>query len=80
MNLVNKFCYVNLPIISSVNEGTGNGMAKSLLDSVGDPCTITNAVLAIIRGFELVTTVTIDMISFYCVDVNINFALNAVRP
>ncbi|KAH1218093.1 Sphingosine kinase 1 [Glycine max] len=28
----------------------GNGMAKSLLDSVGDPCEVANAVLAIIRG------------------------------
>ena len=31
----------------------GNGMAKSLLDSVGDPCTVPNVVLAIIRGFKL---------------------------
>jgi len=30
--------------------GTGNGMAKSLLDSVGDPCSAFNAALAIIRG------------------------------
>ncbi|KAG5116903.1 hypothetical protein JHK84_043016 [Glycine max] len=28
----------------------GNGMTKSLLDSVGDPCTVPNVVLAIIRG------------------------------
>ncbi|KAK2393447.1 Sphingosine kinase 1 [Trifolium repens] len=35
-----------------VPAGTGNGMAKSLLDSVGDPCTIANAVLAIIRGHK----------------------------
>ena len=28
-------------------------MAKSLLDSVGDPCEVANAVLAIIRGFNL---------------------------
>lgn len=27
-------------------------MAKSLLDSVGDPCAVANAVLAIIRGFN----------------------------
>ncbi|KAF3451560.1 hypothetical protein FNV43_RR07655 [Rhamnella rubrinervis] len=33
-----------------VPAGTGNGMAKSLLDSVGEPCTASNAVLAIIRG------------------------------
>uniref|UniRef100_A0A2N9GPW4 YegS/DAGK C-terminal domain-containing protein n=1 Tax=Fagus sylvatica TaxID=28930 RepID=A0A2N9GPW4_FAGSY len=30
--------------------GTGNGMVKSLLDSVGYPCTAPNAVLTIIRG------------------------------
>lgn len=35
-----------------VPAGTGNGMAKSLLDSVGDPCAIANAVLAIIRGHK----------------------------
>ncbi|XP_017434185.1 sphingosine kinase 1 isoform X2 [Vigna angularis] len=33
-----------------VPAGTGNGMAKSLLDSVGDPCEVANAVHAIIRG------------------------------
>ncbi|XP_022142216.1 sphingosine kinase 1 isoform X2 [Momordica charantia] len=33
-----------------VPAGTGNGMAKSLLHSVGDPCTACNATLAIIRG------------------------------
>ncbi|PQQ07253.1 sphingosine kinase 1-like isoform X1 [Prunus yedoensis var. nudiflora] len=33
-----------------VPAGTGNGMAKSLLDSVGEPCTASNAILAIIRG------------------------------
>ncbi|PON70961.1 Diacylglycerol kinase, catalytic domain containing protein [Parasponia andersonii] len=35
-----------------VPAGTGNGMAKSLLDSVGLPCTASNAVLAIIRGHK----------------------------
>ncbi|XP_009376260.2 sphingosine kinase 1 isoform X1 [Pyrus x bretschneideri] len=35
-----------------VPAGTGNGMAKSLLDSVGEPCTPSNAVLAIIRGHK----------------------------
>ncbi|XP_061367679.1 sphingosine kinase 1-like [Gastrolobium bilobum] len=35
-----------------VPAGTGNGMAKSLLDSVGDPCAVANAVLAIIRGHK----------------------------
>ena len=34
-------------------SGTGNGMAKSLLDSVGEPCIASNAVLAIIRGCTL---------------------------
>ncbi|CDO99625.1 unnamed protein product [Coffea canephora] len=33
-----------------VPAGTGNGMAKSLLDSAGEPCTPANAVLSIIRG------------------------------
>lgn len=32
------------------NAGTSNGMAKSLLDSVGESCTAFNATLAIIRG------------------------------
>ncbi|XP_062013271.1 sphingosine kinase 1 isoform X1 [Rosa rugosa] len=35
-----------------VPAGTGNGMAKSLLDSVGEPCKVSNAVLAIIRGHK----------------------------
>lgn len=30
--------------------GTGNGMVKSLLDSVGEPCKAPNATVAIIRG------------------------------
>lgn len=33
-----------------LNAGTGNGMAKSLLDSVGAPCKASNAIFAIIRG------------------------------
>lgn len=33
-----------------IPAGTGNGMAKSLLDSVGEPCTAFNATLSIIRG------------------------------
>ena len=33
-----------------LDAGTGNGMAKSLLDTVGQPCTALYAVLAIIRG------------------------------
>ncbi|XP_050369477.1 sphingosine kinase 1 isoform X2 [Argentina anserina] len=35
-----------------VPAGTGNGMAKSLLDSVGEPCKVSNAVLSIIRGHK----------------------------
>lgn len=34
-----------------LHAGTGNGMAKSLLDAVGEPCRPTNAILSIIRGF-----------------------------
>ncbi|RDX65566.1 Sphingosine kinase 1, partial [Mucuna pruriens] len=35
-----------------VPAGTGNGMAKSLLDSIGEPCAVAHAVLAIIRGHK----------------------------
>ncbi|KAK3188101.1 hypothetical protein Dsin_027662 [Dipteronia sinensis] len=35
-----------------VPAGTGNGMAKSLLDYVGEPCKASNAVLAVIRGHK----------------------------
>ncbi|XP_028788685.1 sphingosine kinase 1-like isoform X1 [Neltuma alba] len=41
-----------------IPAGTGNGMAKSLLDSVGDPCTAANAVLSIIRGHKRSLDVT----------------------
>jgi len=30
--------------------GTGNGMAKSLLHAAGETCSVSNAVLAIIKG------------------------------
>ncbi|XP_051125379.1 sphingosine kinase 1-like [Andrographis paniculata] len=33
-----------------IPAGTGNGMAKSLLDSCGEPCAASNATLLIIRG------------------------------
>lgn len=33
-----------------MHAGTGNGMVKSLLDSVGEPCKAPNATVAIIRG------------------------------
>ncbi|KAJ0017834.1 hypothetical protein Pint_10726 [Pistacia integerrima] len=35
-----------------MDAGTGNGMVKSLLDSVGEPCKASNATLAIIRGHK----------------------------
>ncbi|OIT40233.1 PREDICTED: sphingosine kinase 1-like isoform X1 [Nicotiana attenuata] len=35
-----------------IPAGTGNGMAKSLLDAVGQSCTACNATLAIIRGHK----------------------------
>ncbi|PHT56019.1 hypothetical protein CQW23_04505 [Capsicum baccatum] len=35
-----------------IPAGTANGMAKSLLDSVGESCTAFNATLAIIRGHK----------------------------
>ncbi|KAK3431665.1 hypothetical protein EUGRSUZ_E03468 [Eucalyptus grandis] len=38
--------------IGIVPAGTGNGMVKSLLDSVGEPCTASYATLAIIRGHK----------------------------
>ncbi|KAK7327963.1 hypothetical protein VNO77_22057 [Canavalia gladiata] len=53
-----------------VPAGTGNGMAKSLLDSVGDPCTVANAVLAIIRGQKRqldVATITQGEIRFFSI-------------
>ncbi|XP_075523171.1 sphingosine kinase 2-like isoform X3 [Primulina tabacum] len=38
--------------IGVVPAGTGNGMAKSLLDSNGEPCAASNATLAVIRGHK----------------------------
>ncbi|KAF3320967.1 sphingosine kinase 1-like isoform X1 [Carex littledalei] len=43
----NKAIKVPLGIIPA---GSGNGMAKSLLDSSGEPCSISNAVFSIIKG------------------------------
>ncbi|XP_050214395.1 sphingosine kinase 1 isoform X2 [Mercurialis annua] len=40
---------IKMPL-GMVPAGTSNGMAKSLLDSVGEPCKASNAVLSIIRG------------------------------
>ncbi|XP_038711547.1 sphingosine kinase 1-like isoform X2 [Tripterygium wilfordii] len=56
--------------IGVVPAGTGNGMAKSLLDSVGQPCTAFNAVLAIIRGHKRsldVATILQGEIKFFSV-------------
>ncbi|PWA78599.1 ATP-NAD kinase-like domain-containing protein [Artemisia annua] len=38
--------------LGAIPAGTGNGMIKSLLDSVGEPCTPVNAILAAIRGHK----------------------------
>ncbi|GKC10602.1 ATP-NAD kinase-like domain-containing protein, partial [Tanacetum coccineum] len=38
--------------LGAIPAGTGNGMIKSLLDSVGEPCTPANAILAAIRGHK----------------------------
>ncbi|XP_026410518.1 sphingosine kinase 1-like isoform X2 [Papaver somniferum] len=35
-----------------VSAGTGNGMVKSLLDEIDEPCSVSNAMLAIIRGHK----------------------------
>ncbi|KAK6917469.1 Diacylglycerol kinase, catalytic domain [Dillenia turbinata] len=42
---------IKMPI-GVVPAGTGNGMAKSLLDSVGEPCSAVNATVAIIQGHK----------------------------
>ncbi|KAM7254909.1 hypothetical protein ACFE04_020150 [Oxalis oulophora] len=42
---------IKMPI-GIVPAGTGNGMVKSLLDSVGLPCTPSHATMAIIRGHK----------------------------
>lgn len=42
-----------LHVLYLVYSGTGNGMAKSLLNSVGEPCKASYATLAIIRGSDL---------------------------
>uniref|UniRef100_A0A7N0V086 sphingosine kinase n=1 Tax=Kalanchoe fedtschenkoi TaxID=63787 RepID=A0A7N0V086_KALFE len=42
---------IQMPI-GMIPAGTGNGMVKSLLDSVGEPCTPLNASLSIIRGHK----------------------------
>ncbi|XVF87573.1 hypothetical protein PTKIN_Ptkin18bG0131100 [Pterospermum kingtungense] len=42
---------IKMPI-GMVPAGTANGMVKSLLDSVGEPCSASNAILAVIRGHK----------------------------
>ncbi|KAL9669799.1 hypothetical protein QQ045_007348 [Rhodiola kirilowii] len=42
---------IQMPI-GMIPAGTGNGMVKSLLESVGEPCTPLNATVAIIRGHK----------------------------
>uniref|UniRef100_A0A803LPM9 DAGKc domain-containing protein n=1 Tax=Chenopodium quinoa TaxID=63459 RepID=A0A803LPM9_CHEQI len=42
---------IKMPI-GVIPAGTGNGVAKSLLDSVGDPCSAVDATVAIIRGHK----------------------------
>ncbi|WOL18089.1 hypothetical protein Cni_G26882 [Canna indica] len=53
-----------------IPAGTGNGMAKSLLDSVGDFCSVPNATFSIIRGHKRsldVATVMQDEKKFFSV-------------
>ncbi|KAK1260891.1 Sphingosine kinase 2 [Acorus gramineus] len=60
---------IKLPL-GIVPAGTGNGMAKSLLDEVNDSCSVSNAVFAIIRGHKRpldVATVLQDRIRFFSV-------------
>nr|XP_043623875.1 sphingosine kinase 2-like isoform X2 [Erigeron canadensis] len=38
--------------LGAIPAGTGNGMIKSLLDSVGEPCTPAHAILAAVRGHK----------------------------
>ncbi|XWS15670.1 hypothetical protein CRYUN_Cryun34aG0021800 [Craigia yunnanensis] len=42
---------IKMPI-GMVPAGTSNGMVKSLLDSVGEPCSASNSILAVIRGHK----------------------------
>ncbi|KNA10376.1 hypothetical protein SOVF_144790 [Spinacia oleracea] len=60
---------IKMPI-GVIPAGTGNGVAKSLLDSVGDPCTVVNATVAIIRGHKTsldVATISQGKTRFYSV-------------
>ncbi|XP_010268829.2 PREDICTED: sphingosine kinase 1-like isoform X1 [Nelumbo nucifera] len=42
---------IKMPI-GIIPAGTGNGMIKSLLDFVDDPCSVSNATLSVIRGHK----------------------------
>ncbi|TYI59274.1 hypothetical protein E1A91_D10G024900v1 [Gossypium mustelinum] len=42
---------INMPI-GMVPAGTGNGMVKSLLHAAGEQCCVSNAILAVIRGYK----------------------------
>ncbi|XP_073048135.1 sphingosine kinase 1-like isoform X1 [Primulina eburnea] len=60
---------IKMPI-GVVPAGTGNGMAKSLLDSNGEPCAASNATLAVIRGHKRsldVATLSQGNIKFFSV-------------
>ncbi|KAI9108522.1 hypothetical protein K1719_020406 [Acacia pycnantha] len=60
---------IKIPI-GVVPAGTGNGVAKSLLDSTGDPCTAVNAALTIVRGHKRsldVATITQGETRFFSV-------------
>ncbi|KAJ8761584.1 hypothetical protein K2173_004360 [Erythroxylum novogranatense] len=60
---------IKIPI-GMIPGGTGNGMVKSTLASVGEPCTAANAVLAIIRGHKCsldVATITQGGTKFFSV-------------
>ncbi|XP_057962551.1 sphingosine kinase 1-like [Malania oleifera] len=53
-----------------IPAGTGNGMIKSLLDSVGYPCMASNATLAVIRGHKRsldVATISQEEIKYFSV-------------
>ncbi|KAI3832924.1 hypothetical protein MKW98_025808 [Papaver atlanticum] len=53
-----------------VSAGTGNGMVKSLLDEIDEPCSVSNAMLAIIRGHKCsldVATVLQEKTRFFSV-------------
>lgn len=50
--LLTYILYFDLWHLDFLDAGTGNGMIKSLLDLVGEPCKASNAILAVIRGYR----------------------------